>query len=282
MLCVLAVFLWESTHPVLAASQSNAQLVTTKLPAASEDCQISDAARDAIDAATEAWMKAGNVPQALDLILQAEAATKPPDCDNTKAVELAGRAIELVRFNFQEDPAQHTLSNDRTSIFIEGGARVGGDELSSDEAICIDLFDRGCPGSRIGGGAHLAVGFRYFVGENKSESLSLALGYLWDNSFDEKVSSTTLETIYSHHDGLHRVGIGLSYHLDPRYEEEISDSKKIQLDFDDAFGIVFKYGYLIRQTDWHVGVRYTIMDYKIGSVEVDASSFGIYGSKSFQ
>lgn len=47
-------------------------------------------------------------------------------------------------------------------------------------------------------------------------------------------------------------------------------------------GLYFKYGYLIKQTDWHVGVRYTIMDYKIGSVEVDASSFGIYGSKSFQ
>lgn len=173
-----------------------------------------------------------------------------------------------------------------TEIFIEGGARVGSDELSSKEVICVDFFvfeNKNCPNDyRAGGGAHLAVGYRYFVGDNKSESLSLALGYLWDGRFDEKASAMTLETIYTQHYGLHRVGIGLSCHLDPRYEDEISDSKKIQLDFDDALGIVIKYGYLVRQPDWHIGVRYTIMDYKIGSVEVDANSFGIYGSKSFQ
>jgi hypothetical protein len=171
-------------------------------------------------------------------------------------------------------------------IFIEGGARVGGDELSSKEVICVDFFvfgNENCPSDyRAGSGAHLAVCFRYFIGDNKSESLSLALGYLWNHYSDEKASATTLETIYTHHVGLHRVGIGLSYHLDPKYEEEISDSNEIQLDFDDALGIVIKYGYLIRQPDWHIGVRYTIMDYKIGSVEVDASSFGIYGSKNFQ
>jgi hypothetical protein len=105
---------------------------------------------------------------------------------------------------------------------------------------------------------------------------------LWEGNFDEKTSAKTLEAIYTKHYGFHRAGIGISYHLDPKYEEEITDTNKIQLDFDDAFGIVFKYGYLIKQTDWHVGVRYTIMDYKIGSVEVDASSIGIYGSRSFQ
>ena len=90
--CVLVFLSWDSTHPVLAASKFNEQPVTTELSAALEDCQISDEARNAIDAATNAWMKAGNVPEALELILQAEAATEPPDCDNTKAVELATRA----------------------------------------------------------------------------------------------------------------------------------------------------------------------------------------------
>ncbi len=168
-------------------------------------------------------------------------------------------------------------------IFIEGGARVGGDKISSQEEPACSLGGPGCSeNSRVGGGAHLAVGYRYFIGDIKSESLSLALGYLWDGSFDEKGSAKTLEAIYTKHYGIHQTGIGISYHLDPKYEEEITDTKEIQLDFDDAFGIVFKYGYIIKQTDWHVGVRYTIMDYKIGSVEVDASSFGFYGSKSFQ
>ncbi len=102
ILCVLVIFSWESTPPVLAASEPSEQSVTTKLPAAPGDCQISEAAREAIDDATEAWMKAGNVPEALELILQAEAATKPPDCDSTKALELAGRAKQLAECNVSE------------------------------------------------------------------------------------------------------------------------------------------------------------------------------------
>jgi len=170
-------------------------------------------------------------------------------------------------------------------IFIEGDARAGSDKLSSKEVNCVDLYfqERDCPrGYRIGGGLHLAVGFRSFIGDNKSETLSLALGYLWESSFEEETSATTLETIYTQHYDLHRLGFGLSYHLDPRYEEEISDSNKVKLEFDDALGIVFKYGYIIRQPDWQLGVRYTIMDYKIDSEDVDASSLGIYVSKSFQ
>ena len=150
---------------------------------------------------------------------------------------------------------------------------------------CVDVFfqEWECPrGFRIGSGLHLAVGFRSLIGDNKSETLSLALGYLWESRFEEETSATTLESIYTQHYGLHRVGIGLSYHLDPKYEEEISDSNKVQLDFDDALGIVFKYGYLIRQPDWQLGVRYSIMDYKIDSEDVDASSLGVYVSKSFQ
>ncbi len=179
---------------------------------------------------------------------------------------------------------QQILSSDRTSIYIEGGFQFGGDKLSGQkEPSCIPP---GCATNlRLGSGGHVAVGFQNFIGDNKSESLSLALGYLWEagtGNFDEKASAVTLEAIYAQHHDLHRLGIGLSYHHDPRYEEEISDLKKIKLDFDDSLGVVFKYGYFFRQADWHLGASYTIMDYKIGSEDVDASGLGVFVSKSFQ
>ncbi len=109
-LCVLVILFWESMSPVQAASESSEQPVTTESAAAPEDCQMSEAAREAIDDAAEAWMKAGNVPEALELILQAVAATEPPDCDNTKALEKAGQAIELVRISFSEAPIDLSFS----------------------------------------------------------------------------------------------------------------------------------------------------------------------------
>ena len=104
---------------------------------------------------------------------------------------------------------------------------------------------------------------------------------MWGSSFEEKTSAKILEATYTRHRGLHRFGIGLAAHLDPTYEEEIDDFNTVRLDFDDALGVVFKYGYLIRQPDWLLGIRYTDMDYQTGSEEVDASSWGIFVSKSF-
>jgi hypothetical protein len=166
-------------------------------------------------------------------------------------------------------------------IYVEGGVRSGGDKLSSTNgSICFDPY---CPrDNRIGDGAHLAVGYRYFFGEDDTQDFSLALGYLWDSRFEEKTSAKILEATFTQHQGLHRLGIGLAYHIDPMYEEEISDSNTVRLDFDDALGIVFKYAYLIRQPDWLLGIRYTVMDYQTGSEEVDANSLGIYASKSFR
>lgn len=128
----------------------------------------------------------------------------------------------------------------------------------------------------------MAVGYRYFFEEDNTQDLSLSLGCLWESNFEEKTSAKILEGTYTQHHELHRLGIGLAYHFGPRYEEEISDFTTIRLDFDDALGVVFKYGYLIRQPNWLLGIRYTIIDYETGGEYVDASSLGIYVLKSFR
>lgn len=232
---------------------------------------------------------------ATDLVYEAYAIAGPPECDSTKANFLIGiatehairmsaakasRAIDSAGIYYPEDAAQNTPSNDRFSIYIEGGVGMGSEKLNPKHSQCIPP---GCDtGLALGEGLHLAVGFQNFIGDNKSKSLSLALGYLTSASTDEKASAVTLEAMYAQHHGLHRLGFGLSYHLNPKYEIEIDDSRTSQVDFDDSLGIVFKWQYLFKQPNWHLGVGYTIMDYKKDGRDFDASRLEVYASKSYQ
>jgi hypothetical protein len=73
----------------------------------------------------------------------------------------------------------------------------------------------------------------------------------------------------------HRFGLGASYHIDPEYKEKIDGQPRIKAEFDDALGLVMQYSYALSPV-FHVGLRYTEMDYEINDVELDASSFGIF------
>ena len=122
ILCVLIIFLSESTPLVLAASDSSEQTVTTESTAASEDCQMSEAARVAIDRAKDAAVRDGDISmEALDLIDKAEKAAGPPECDSTRAITLANWAIDLARIKFPEDTAGHRLPRGESEFGIELG-----------------------------------------------------------------------------------------------------------------------------------------------------------------
>jgi len=77
----------------------------------------------------------------------------------------------------------------------------------------------------------------------------------------------------------HEIGAGLSYHLNPSQELEITNSYSYTVDFEDASGLFLQYNYIFSPTsassngnNTYVGIKYTAMDY--GSI--DASSLGIY------
>ncbi len=76
---------WGSSASAMAASETNKQ-PTTEESRPVEECQMSDAARDAINAA---WDREGRTSEGLELIFQAQEAAGPPECDNKKAIELA-------------------------------------------------------------------------------------------------------------------------------------------------------------------------------------------------
>ena len=290
---ILAWSLWATFSSAWAAGSSTPQTLSQEVLSSEKECQISEAARDAIAKATDAAIKDGKISiEALDVIDRAEAIAGPPECDSDRAIQLTVTAINIANTQAQNYEVQGlsdstTTSNrfsDKNSMFIEGGFRMGSEKVRISEQNCVDIFfqEADCPrGFRIGEGVHLAIGFNYFIGDSNSQALSLAAGYLKGGDFEEKSSATTLEVLYTQYNDLHRWGIGLSYHIDPEYEEEISSSKTRKLKFDDALGIVIKYGYLIRSPDWELGFRLTLMDYKLASEDYNANSLGIFASKSF-
>ena len=91
VILALAFPIWGALASAMAASETNQQSTTEELRPV-EECQMSDAARDAINAA---WDREGRTSEGLELIFQAQEAAGPPECDNEKAIELAEQAKTL-------------------------------------------------------------------------------------------------------------------------------------------------------------------------------------------
>ena len=80
----------------LAAGCAQQQTTMTEAPPPDDECQMSAAARNAIEAAKAAAQEAQAVAYAWrdteKLIKEAEAAAREPECDNDKAIKLANQA----------------------------------------------------------------------------------------------------------------------------------------------------------------------------------------------
>ena len=84
----------EASASPTAASESNQQSTREEsLPI--EECQISDAAREALKNAWAARVQTPEIPKFLELYQQAQTAAKPPECDSVKARMLADKARQL-------------------------------------------------------------------------------------------------------------------------------------------------------------------------------------------
>ena len=70
-----------------------------------EECQVSDATYDAIEAALSAAKKQVTRIEVYQLIDEAEAATKPPECDGARAMILADKAQQMI------DPGENEVVN---------------------------------------------------------------------------------------------------------------------------------------------------------------------------
>ena len=86
----------EASASPTAANESNQQSTREEsLPV--EECQISDAAREALKNAWAVRVQTPEIPKFLELYQQAQTAAKPPECDSVKARMLADKARQLAR-----------------------------------------------------------------------------------------------------------------------------------------------------------------------------------------
>ena len=168
-------------------------------------------------------------------------------------------------------------------FYFETGLEDGGKSLSRikwDKEIW-DIHTPDSQNLNLGGDVRIAIGYQLKLGESDEHSVSVALGYIWDeldgDNGEAEFDVTTLEAIYSRHFDRHRLGVGVSYHVDPSYEDDLDGSPPNKIDFDDATGLVLQYTYeVFSGTPFHFGLRFTEMDYEVGSKSFDASGFGIF------
>ncbi len=158
----------------------------------------------------------------------------------------------------------------QTKPFIIGGLAFGGETLVSTSGEDLD-----------------AGGLLYFGGGvlhepvNSDLMYQFSVGYKFDTvefsgpNGDSTVSVLPLDAVaFLKVDNL-RLGVGLAYYLNPKWELCFDGSGCVTANFDDAIGLVLELRH--QWTDilfW--GARYTNVDYDIGSASADASNLRIH------
>jgi len=162
----------------------------------------------------------------------------------------------------------------RAGIYLELGFDSGGDTLAN-----TSLEDL-----RAGGGIKVAVGLQRYIGGFDDVGLIFSLGYLFDeiqaDNGEAEIYALVAEFIYFREFGPHRLGIGASYHVNPRYKQDIDGFTPLDVDFDNALGLVGRYGYVVNKSV-EFGFRYTLIDYEANATSLDANSAGFFISSSF-
>ena len=110
--------------------------------------------------------------------------------------------------------------------------------------------------------------------------LQATLGFRFDgvNGTRGNVSWSrwVVEGKYFYRLGRSRMGLGLSYHVNPNFEINLDAYPTTTINFDNALGAVAEWDYMSRQT--YFGLKYTLIDYTADNFTIDGSSIGlVYG-----
>ena len=176
-------------------------------------------------------------------------------------------------------------------FFLGMGLTHGGEELAEIRVIYDD--ERSDEDIRSGELVSFAGGmiFPLWV---PAFSIQASAGYHFDSvsTYDDDVyfGRIPLELIPFYNFGHHRIGAGLSYHLNP--ELDLKDAGGPKFEFDDAPGALVQYDYSF--AGWNsngilLGFRYMWIDYEIDQVDgtrvsgdkVDGDHFGVHFSYMF-
>ncbi len=95
----------------------------------------------------------------------------------------------------------------------------------------------------------------------------------WDDSAD--FTRWPVELIAFFESSKLRVGVGVTRHFSPKFEEE-GTAGDLELDFDDASGWLAQLEYISGNAS--IGLRHVMIDYEIGDAELDGDHWGLYGT----
>jgi len=160
-------------------------------------------------------------------------------------------------------------------LYAELGFEGGGDDIVGTNT-----------GDEIsaGGGIKLSLGIQNPVNEDHSASIRLSVGYLFDSidaaNGDADFEVITFDAMYIINSYPHSLGVGATVHMSPEYKDNIAGFSPLNLEFDDAVGVVFQYGFHLTP-GFEIGARLSSIEYEVGATTVDADSFGIYLSNGF-
>jgi hypothetical protein len=161
----------------------------------------------------------------------------------------------------------------QADLYVELGAESGSKELIATTS-GDNLYS--------GGGIKFAAGIQNYI--NNDASIRLTLGYLGDSvdavNGRAEMDSVTFDALYLMNSGPHTFGMGPTFHMNPSYRDNVSGYTPVDIEFDDAVGLMFQYGYkLIPGIE--IGARVTSIEYVHNTTTLDASSFGVYLSNGF-
>ena len=158
------------------------------------------------------------------------------------------------------------------------GLTFGGDELAY-----ATFTDGNTEKVKAGELLHIYGGLLFNMPDSPF-STRLAIGYHFDSitADNGKIEFTRmpLELVpYYNFNNNNRIGVGLSYHLDPKLSSDVLPD----VTFDDALGFLVEYGFGFSNSAWislrYVNIDYdpaTIDGYSINGKSMDGSHFGIY------
>lgn len=175
----------------------------------------------------------------------------------------------------------HAFEIADSRFFFETGFEIGGDELVDEDGFGFNTI-------RANAGLNLAVGALFDLeGESLDGELLISAGYLSEDGDSEfSVSRVNLVYLLAKPNSRHRIGAGITLHIDPEVDVDETPSCTLffcqesdfppgKTRFDDAAGLILRYEYVLGDF-LRYGFSYTLIEYQSDVKDVDGNGFGLY------
>ena len=192
-------------------------------------------------------------------------------------------------------PTEAPAPQKKIDFLVGGGLTFGGDDIADVQVIDYD-DDESSEDVTAGGLIHFYTGINAYIPDSDF-SIQTTIGYHVDGIFASNGSVAftryPLELIPYYNFSRFRVGLGLSYHINPEFSGD-SDAHLGDREYDNALGLVASVEVKIG-SHFAVGLHYTDIDYDLSKIEnvygdnfneqkdsnIDGSNVGIYGTFLF-